>query len=130
MIRRQSEAVVGGMCRLSCKPPVYKKDGTYRPPPLHSVYGSCALALNCFAPWRLNPTGLTINGHTGFTHARLEVKLPIRGIQEGEPPNLDVGLAGEDCALVIESKLTEHLEPTHVASFQEKYRAAIPYADP
>jgi hypothetical protein len=111
--------------------PTKKKDGSYRPPPLHSVYGSCGLALNCFAPWRLDPKSLGVGSHGAFRELRLEVKLPIRGIAENdEPPNLDVGASNDDQVLVIESKLTEHLDANHVARFQEKYKQAIPYAEP
>jgi hypothetical protein len=111
--------------------PTKKRDGSYRPPPLHSVYGSCGLALSCFAPWRLDPTSLWIASHGAFNEIRLEVKLPIRGIPEtDEPPNLDVGASSDDRVLVIESKLTEHLDANHVAQFQEKYKRAILYAEP
>lgn len=111
--------------------PTKKKDGSYRPPPLNSVYGSCGLVLSCFAPWRLDAGSLRIGRHGAFSELRLEVKLPIRGIPEtDEPPNLDVGASNEDRVLVIESKLTEHLDANHVAQFQEKYNRAILYAEP
>ncbi|MDQ3672722.1 MAG: hypothetical protein M3364_09860 [Actinomycetota bacterium] len=97
--------------------------GRLRPPSLHSAYGSCLLALNTFAPWRLDPSSLEVDGDDGFAELRHECKLPI--FSRGRAPNLDVVLSDGRRVVAIESKLTEHLAPHGPGEFKPSYARAI-----
>ena len=95
-----------------------------RPPSFHSAYSSCALAINAFGPWRLNPLGLTINGRAGFTSLNFEAKFPINPNWR-RAPNIDVVCRSPNEVVAIESKLTEHLTPRHTAKFSPRYSKVV-----
>lgn len=105
-----------------------RRDGRLMPPALHSVYSSCALALNVFGPWRLAPASLSALGAAGYATLEFEVKLPIFG-GRGTPPNLDLVLTTPDRVVAIESKLTEHLVGGYLASFKKAYNDGVAIAD-
>jgi Restriction Endonuclease associating with ARP len=99
-------------------------------PKLHSVYSSCGLALNTFAPWRLEPHSLVIGQHSGFDSLAFEVSCPIFS-SRAIPPNLDVLLTRGDAVLAIESKLTEYLVGQQKTIFAPRYTEAVKeLADP
>lgn len=89
-------------------------------PKFHSAFSSCALAVNVFAPWRLDATGLELDGHAGFAALRFETQRPIFS-SRATPPNLDVLIEAADGAVAIESKLTEYLKGNERASFADRY---------
>lgn len=95
-----------------------------RPPSFHSAYSSCALAINAFGPWRLDPSNLTIDGRTGFTSLEFEAKFPINPNWK-RAPNIDVVCSSPDEVVAIESKLTEHLSPRHTAKFSARYSKVV-----
>jgi hypothetical protein len=74
-------------------------------PRFHSARSSCALAANAFAPWRLDPLTLRVQGIGEFTSLWFESKPRLAGLR-GKPPNLDVVADGPE-TLGIESKLIE-----------------------
>lgn len=94
-------------------------DGRWQRPKLHSAYSSCALALNTFGPWRIDPASLTLLGRTGFAELRFEKRLPI--FRGGRAPNLDLVVTTPGFALAIESKLTEHLARKPAPEFSDAY---------
>jgi hypothetical protein len=95
-----------------------------RPPSFHSAYSSCALAINAFGPWRLDPSTLTINGRVGFTSLEFEAKFPIN-LSWKRAPNIDVVCRSAHEVVAIESKLTEHLTPRHTAQFSPRYSNVV-----
>jgi hypothetical protein len=103
--------------------------GSHRPK-FHSAFSSCALAVNVFGPWRLDPGDLTVGGSSGFTTLRFEAQRPIFS-SRATPPNLDVLIETNDEVLAIESKLTEYLTGNERASFADRYVEAVQeLADP
>lgn len=92
-------------------------------PRFHSSRSSCALAVNCFGPWRCAPETLTVGGLSGFTSLWFERKLPIAGVPR-RPPNLDLVAEGP-VVLAVESKLLEHLSPSKPATFADAYDGAV-----
>jgi hypothetical protein len=99
-------------------------------PKFHSAFSSCALAVNVFGPWRLDPLELSIDGSSGFTTLRFEAQRAIFS-SRATPPNLDVLLETENEVLAIESKLTEYLTGNERASFADRYVEAVEeLADP
>ena len=105
-----------------------RADGSLQRPKLHSAYSSCGLALNSFGPWRLDPSNLVVNSHAGFEALALERQLPI--FRGGRAPSLDVFLTAPGRALVIESKLTEHLAKKPPAKFSDAYDRLEGTTDP
>lgn len=93
-------------------------------PKFHSAFSSCCLAVNVFGPWRLDPSGLAIEGCSGFTSLRFEAQRPIFS-SRATPPNLDVLLESDDEVLAIESKLTEYLTGNEKASFADRYGEVV-----
>jgi hypothetical protein len=94
-----------------------------RPPSFHSAYSSCALAINSFAPWRLDSSGLTIDGRTGFRSLEFESKFPINPNWK-RAPNVDVVGVSSQELVAIESKLTEHFD-LHTAEFSQRYSKVV-----
>lgn len=93
-------------------------------PKLHSAFSSCALAVNVFGPWRLDPTSLIVSGDANFTKLRFEAQRPIFS-SRATPPNLDVLVEATDRVVAIESKLTEYLGGNERASFADRYDGAV-----
>ena len=89
-------------------------------PKFHSAFSSCALAVNAFGVWRLDLTGLRLDGESGFATMRFEAQRPIF-TSRATPPNLDVLLEGAEHIVAIESKLTEYLNGNERASFADRY---------
>lgn len=89
---------------------------------MRAAYSSSALAVNCFARWRNDPSDLKLAGQTGFSRLQFEAKCPT-GLS-GTPPHLDLLLRGRDTVLAVESKCTEHLTD-HAAEFSDAYRERI-----
>lgn len=92
-------------------------------PRFHSSRSSCALAVNAFGPWRLDPSTLSVGGLSGFTSVRFERKLPISGVT-GRAPNLDL-VADGPVVLGVESKLLEHLSSAKPAEFRDAHEGAV-----
>jgi hypothetical protein len=94
-------------------------------PRFHSARSSCALAVNAFAPWRLDPLSLRILGISGFTSLRFECRCPIKGVPDCRtPPNLDL-IAEGGTVVGLESKLIEHIKVGTIAEFSPDYDLAI-----
>jgi hypothetical protein len=93
-----------------------------------AVHSSCALAVNCFAPFKAKPGRLQLLGTQGATDVRFEKKLPIFAGRIS--PNLDVWIERGDGVVAVESKLLEYLSPKK-PEFSPTYKAlAPPKSDP
>ena len=97
--------------------------GTHRPK-FHSAFSSCALAVNVFGFWRLDPSTLVLDDTSGFTALRFEAQRPIFA-SGATPPNLDVLAETDDQVVAVESKLTEYLGGNERASFADRYYDAV-----
>jgi hypothetical protein len=95
---------------------------TGEPPKLHAVHSSAALTVNTFAPFRRDPSALSLLGHSGFTAAAFEKQLPT-GLG-GTPPHLDFYACGAEAIVAVEGKFTETLAP-RAADFAESYADAV-----
>lgn len=93
-------------------------------PKFHSAFSSCALAVNVFGPWRLDPSDLPLDGRSDYTSLCFEAQRPIFR-SRATPPNLDVLLKTEDQVVAIESKATEYLAGNERASFTGRYQEAV-----
>lgn len=105
----------GGELRRPRDPTLFPRFNSYR--------SSCALAVNAFAPWRIDPTTLVVEGVNQFTQLGFEVKLPIEGVGR-RPPNLDVVIEGSP-TVAIESKFIEYLDRSKPAEFAASYDSAV-----
>ena len=93
-----------------------------------AVHSSSALAVNCFAPFKLQPGGLVLLGKQGATKVDFERKLTI--FHGGRPANLDVWIERGHDVVAVESKLLEYLTPKK-PEFSPAYdRLAPPKSDP
>jgi len=93
-----------------------------------AVHSSCALAVNCFAPFKVNPSRLQLLGKQRATNVGFEKKLPI--FERGKSPNLDVWIERENDVVAVESKLLEYLSPKK-PEFSPTYEGlAPPKSDP
>jgi hypothetical protein len=93
-----------------------------------AVHSSCALAVNCFAPFKLQPSRLALLGKQGATKVDFEHKLNI--FHGGRAPNLDVWIEFGHDIVAVESKLLEYLAPKK-PDFSPAYdRLAPPKSDP
>jgi Restriction Endonuclease associating with ARP len=92
-------------------------------PKFHSAFSSCALAVNVFGPWRLDPASLIFGG-SGFASLEFEAQRPIFS-SRATPPNLDVVVEAADRVVAIESKLTEYLGGNERAAFADRYREVV-----
>lgn len=93
-----------------------------------AVHSSCALAVNCFAPFKVQPSRLALLGKQGATKVEFEHKLNI--FRGGTAPNLDVWIEFGDDVVAVESKLLEYLTPKK-PQFSTAYdRLAPPKSDP
>ena len=88
-----------------------------------AVHSSSALTVNCFAPFKLNPSNLMLLGKQGAKRLEFEWAVPI--FRGGTPPNLDVWIEREDDIVAVESKLLEYLVPKH-PTFSEAYERLAP----
>jgi hypothetical protein len=92
-----------------------------------AVHSSCALAVNCFAPFKVQPSRLALLGKHGATKVDFEHKLPI--FHGGRSPNLDVWIEHDDGVVAVESKCLEYLTPKK-PEFSDAYdRLAPPKSD-
>ena len=93
-----------------------------------AVHSSCALVVNCFALFKINPSRLHLLGKQGATNLGFEKKLPIFDMRRC--PNLDVWIERENDVVAVESKLLEYLDPKK-AEFAPTYEGlAPPKSDP
>ncbi len=93
-----------------------------------AVHSSCALAVNCFAPFKVQPSRLALLGEQGATRVEFEHKLNI--FHGGTAPNLDVWIERGNGVVAVESKLLEYLTPKK-SEFSPAYdRLAPPKSDP
>jgi hypothetical protein len=99
-----------------------------RRPKLHSAYSSCALVLNTFAPWRIEPSSLTILARRGWEELRFERQFPV--FNGGRAPNLDAVATAPGYILAIESKLTEQLSQKSKPQFSDAYDRLEAASDP
>jgi hypothetical protein len=76
-----------------------------------AVHSSAALAVNAFARFKHEPGHLSLAGLTGFWTVAFEAQCPI-GLRGGRPANLDLVAQGAAGVVAVESKCTEHLQPT------------------
>jgi hypothetical protein len=93
-----------------------------------AVHSSCALAVNCFAPFKVNPGRLKLLGKHGAINVRFEKKLTI--FERGKSPNLDVWIEREHAFVGVESKLLEYLTPKKPEFSAVYARLKPPTTDP
>ena len=93
-------------------------DGKFR-----AAHSSCALAINCFAPFRAGRMPLSIGRHQALKIIGFEQKVST-GLSRAQPPNLDLLAMGPDGLVALESKCTEYLSPK-VAKFSDRYKDCI-----
>jgi len=93
-----------------------------------AVHSSCALAVNCFAPFKLQPSRLSLLGKQRATKVDFEHKLPI--FHGGRSPNLDVWIEFGHDVVAVESKLLEYLTPKKPEFSPAYNRLAPPKSDP
>jgi hypothetical protein len=92
-----------------------------------AVHSSSALAVNCFAPFKVQPARLRLLGHQGATKVEFERKLPI--FRHGTAPNIDVWVEFGNDVIAVEAKLLEYFTPKK-AKFSDAYdRLAPPESD-
>ena len=84
-----------------------------------AVHSSSALAVNCFAPFKKDPSKLFLAGKTGFTKIQFEKQCPT-GLG-GTPPNLDLVAESDTDVVGVESKFLEYLTPKR-SHFATSYR--------
>lgn len=85
-----------------------------------AVHSSCALAVNCFAPFKVSPSRLQLFEKLGATSVEFERKLPI--FERRRCPNLDVWIERENEIVTVESKLLEYLDqkkPEFARAYEE-----------
>ena len=75
---------------------------------IRAVHSSTALAVNCFAPFRLRIGDLVLPVPGRFQELRFKQRCPA-GIGRAGPPHIDVLLSGPSGVVGIKSKLIEHL---------------------
>jgi len=93
-----------------------------------AVHSSSALAVNCFAPFKVHPNNLILLGKRGAKCVNFEWKLPI--FRGGTAPNVDVRIERDTDIVAVESKLLEYLTPKR-PMFSDAYeRLAPPESDP
>jgi hypothetical protein len=93
-----------------------------------AVHSSSALAVNCFAPFKVQPSRLVLLGKQGATKLEFERKLKI--FHGGKSPNLDVWIERGHDVVAVESKLLEYLTPKK-PEFSPAYdRLPPPQSDP
>ena len=92
-----------------------------------AVHSSSALAVNCFAPFKVHPSDLLLLGKQGATRVEFEWKLKI--FNGGRSPNIDVWIDRDEDVVAVESKLLEYLTPMK-PNFSSVYdRLAPPKSD-
>lgn len=113
---------------LSCLDDMAQGDGKElewdndTPPKFCAINSSSALAVNAFAPFRLQPALFQLETYSNFTTAQFEKKMPT-GLK-GIPPNLDFYLESDVSVIGVESKFTEILSSKQ-AKFKESYTKRI-----
>lgn len=91
-----------------------------------AVHSSCALAVNCFAPFKEQPGRIALLGKQGATKVEFEHKLNI--FQGGTAANLDVWIERDREVVAVESKLLEYLKKPGFSTAYD--RLAPPKSDP
>jgi hypothetical protein len=95
------------------------------PPKFAAAHSSAALAVNCFAPFKIRIDDLRLLGHGGFNGIDFEHQCPIwPESQQLTPPNLDAMAMDERGVVAIESKCTEFLQPKK-AKFAPRYEGVV-----
>jgi hypothetical protein len=122
------ENVLPGVDLTSVEDDLRSGDGDELRMKFCAVHSSCALAVNCFAPFKVNPSRLRLLGKEGASKVEFEHKLRIFDKVTG--PNLDVWIEFENEVLAVESKLLEYLTPKK-PEFSLRYESlAPPKSDP
>jgi hypothetical protein len=88
-----------------------------------AVHSSCALAVNCFAPFKVQPSRLVLLGKQEATKVDFEHRLKV--FDESRAPNLDVWIERVHDVVAVESKLLEYLTPKR-AEFSPRYDSLAP----
>jgi hypothetical protein len=93
-----------------------------------AIHSSCALAVNCFGPFKLGPGSLQLLGTKGAKRIQFEKKLPI--FEGRRCPNLDVWIERENEIVAIESKMLEYFAPKEGKFALIYNKLAPPNCDP
>lgn len=88
------------------------------PPKMHAVYSSSMLAVNSFAPWKLDPHCLPLAGLSQFDRIAFEARCPI--FPRATPPHADLLAENSTSVVYVESKCLEYLS-SHPARFSDRY---------
>jgi hypothetical protein len=124
-VRSIEDNLIPGVTADQFKDDLDKGDGNELKAKFKAAHSSCALVVNCFAPFvplKDAPSDLAINGVSGFQYLNFERK--CRALRGGTPPNLDLVAEGVSEVVAVESKCTEYLSQTEPA-FSPAYARQI-----
>jgi hypothetical protein len=115
-----------GVSRAQFENDLRKGDGNELNAKFLAAHSSSALAVNCFAPFKIEERAreLVLAGIAGFKALTFEKKCPT-GLRGGTSPNLDLVCEGRVGVVGVESKCTEYLARKVSAPFSPAYSAQI-----
>ena len=122
-----------GVSRAQFETDLRKGDGNELESKFLATYSSSALAVNCFAPFKIEKRAreLALAEISVFDTVTFEKKCPT-GLRGGTPPNLDLVCVGQTGVVGVESKCTEYLRakvsrhpfsPAYSAQIHDERRA-------
>ena len=107
--RSPQDNLLPGIDLATVEDDLRRGDGDELRTKFRAVHSSAALAVNCFAPFKVNPGSLLLLGKRGAKQVEFERKLPIfSGVGA---PNIDVWIDRGRDVVAVESKLLEYLTP-------------------
>ena len=112
------ENVLPGVNFAEIRADLLRGDGNELGGKFCAAHSSCALAVNSFGPFKVNPANLMLLGTQGAERLEFERSLPI--FRGGTPPNLDVWIERDGDIVAVESKFLEYLTPKRPA-FSDAY---------
>jgi hypothetical protein len=115
--------LLSGVTMASVEKDLRQGDGDELGRKFCAVHSSCALAVNCFGPFKEQPSKLHLLGKQGASEVTFEHKLKI--FARGKGPNLDVWINRGDDIVAVESKFLEYLSPKG-AAFSSTYERLAP----
>ncbi len=115
--------LVPGVSLEQFKEDLLKGNGNELEAKFCAIYSSSALAINCFARFKVSPYELVLLGQRGAVNVQFEKQLRI--FSRGTAANLDVWVEREGDIFAIESKLLEYFKLTKPV-FSKSYERLKP----
>ena len=125
--RSPQENLLPGINLATVEDDLRRGDGDELRMKFTAVHSSSALAVNCFAPFKVEPNRLVLSGTQGAAKLEFECKLKI--FHGGRSPNLDVWIQRGHDVVAVESKLLEYLRPKKPEFSRAYDRLAPPKSD-